>query len=126
LPLILVRFDFDLLFSCINIDFRYYLSLDNLNDGVKMNKSDLAKFLAEREDISIRQSEEFLNLMFDSFIDALLKDERIEIRGFGSFSIREYESYEGRNPKTGEKITIPGKKLPFFKAGKDLTTKLNR
>jgi integration host factor subunit beta len=90
-----------------------------------MNKSNLINVLAEKADLSKRNAEQFVNLMVDAMIGAMIKEERIEIRGFGSFVIRHYGSYEGRNPKTGEKITIGDKRLPFFKAGKDLLTRIN-
>ena len=90
-----------------------------------MNKSNLINVLAEKADLSKRNAEQFVNLMIDAMIGAMSKEERIEIRGFGSFVIRHYGSYEGRNPKTGEKITIGDKRLPFFKAGKDLLTRIN-
>lgn len=90
-----------------------------------MNKSDLINKISQRTELSKRNSEQFVNLMIDAVISAMMKEERIEIRGFGSFTIRHYDSYQGRNPKTGEKITIPAKRLPFFKAGKDLVQRIN-
>lgn len=90
-----------------------------------MNKSDLINVLAEKAKLSKRNSEQFVNLMIDAMISAMIQEERIEIRGFGSFVIRHYSSYEGRNPKTGEKIKIEDKRLPFFKAGKDLVQRIN-
>jgi len=90
-----------------------------------MNKSDLINAVAENAKISKRTAEQFVNLMVDAMIDALRKEERIEIRGFGSFVVRHYGEYEGRNPRTGEKIRIGSKRLPFFKAGKDLLQRVN-
>jgi len=90
-----------------------------------MNKSTLINVLAEKADLSKRNAEQFVNLMIDAMIGAMIKEDRIEIRGFGSFVIRHYGSYEGRNPKTGSKIRIGDKRLPFFKAGKDLLTRIN-
>ncbi|HDT11833.1 MAG TPA: integration host factor subunit beta [bacterium] len=90
-----------------------------------MNKSTLINVLAEKADLSKRNAEQFVNLMIDAMIGAMIQEDRIEIRGFGSFVIRHYGSYEGRNPKTGEKIRIGDKRLPFFKAGKDLLTRIN-
>ncbi len=89
-----------------------------------MNKSDLIDVISSKAEMSKRNSEQFVNLMIDAMISAMIKEERIEIRGFGSFSIRHYDSYKGRNPKTGTKIEIPVKRLPFFKAGKDLLRKV--
>jgi len=90
-----------------------------------MNKSDLAKIIAEKGQLSTRNAETFVNLIFDAMTSALMKEERIEIRGFGSFTIRHYAGYEGRNPRTGAKLAIPVKRLPFFKAGRDITDRIN-
>ncbi len=85
-----------------------------------MNKSQLINRLADSGGLSMKAAKEAVNTFFDSFVDAILRDERIEIRGFGSFVNKRYDAYVGRNPKTGEKIHVPEKKLPFFKVGKEL------
>lgn len=85
-----------------------------------MNKSELIELLAMKKDISNKRAEEIVNLVFSSMTDALAAGDRIEIRGLGSFVIKEYDSYTGRNPKTGQPITVKPKKLPFFKVGKEL------
>jgi integration host factor subunit beta len=85
-----------------------------------MNKSELIEQLAIRKDISNKRAEEIVNLIFNSMTDAMMEGERIEIRGLGSFVIKDYGTYTGRNPKTGEQITVSPKKLPFFKVGKEL------
>jgi len=85
-----------------------------------MNKSELIIALAKKENLTKQKAEEVINTVFDSMVDALLTGERIEIRGFGSFMVREYGSYTGRNPKTGESISVSPKKLPFFKVGKEM------
>lgn len=85
-----------------------------------MNKSDLIEQLAISRDISIKRAEQVVSELFGSMSEALLDGERIEIRGFGSFEIREYGGYTGRNPKTGEPIEVKPKRLPFFKVGKEL------
>lgn len=90
-----------------------------------MNKSDLIKNFAEKADLSVRDAEEFVNLIFNTINKAMTNDERIEIRGFGSFIVKKYKEYDGRNPKTGEKIKVPAKKLPIFKAGKELSNRIN-
>ncbi len=90
-----------------------------------MNKSDLINVIADHAKLSKRTAEQFVNLMVDAMIDAMRKEERIEIRGFGSFVVRHYGEYEGRNPRTGEKIRVGNKRLPFFKAGKDLLQRVN-
>ncbi len=85
-----------------------------------MNKSELIEALAEKKGISCKKAEEIVNTIFESMTSAMLSGERIEIRGFGSFVINEYKAYTGRNPKTGESISVKPKKLPFFKVGKEL------
>lgn len=91
-----------------------------------MNKSDLINSLAKETDLPLRKCEEIVNVVFDTMVDALVYSDRIEIRGFGSFEVREYHGYTGRNPKTGDKIPVEGKRLPFFKAGKDLREKVDQ
>jgi integration host factor subunit beta len=85
-----------------------------------MNKSELIELLSLKKGISFKKAEEIINTIFDSMTEAMLSGDRIEIRGFGSFVINEYKSYTGRNPKTGESISVKPKKLPFFKVGKEL------
>ncbi len=91
-----------------------------------MNKSDLIETLSQETDLPLRKSEEIVNLLFDTMSDALLDGNRIEIRGFGSFMVKKYEGYTGRNPKSGTEITVEDKKLPFFKTGKELKEKINK
>ena len=90
-----------------------------------MNKSDLIKALADENAIPIEEATFIVNTFFDSIRQALLKNQRVEIRGLGSFKIKQYEGYEGRNPKTGEVVAVAPKKLPFFRAGKELKDLLN-
>jgi integration host factor subunit beta len=90
-----------------------------------MNKSDLIVALAKEADLPLRKSEEIVNLVFDTMSSALIDGDRIEIRGFGSFMVKEYKGYTGRNPKTGEKISVTEKRLPFFKTGKELREKVD-
>jgi integration host factor subunit beta len=85
-----------------------------------MNKSGLIEVLSVKQGISLKKSEEVINVIFSALTDALIAGERIEIRGFGSFVVNEYKPYTGRNPKTGEAISVKSKRLPFFKVGKDL------
>ena len=66
-----------------------------------------------------------VNAIFENMVEAMLGDERIEIRGFGSFKVKSYDGYKGRNPKTGDIIEVEGKKLPFFKVGKELGELVN-
>jgi integration host factor subunit beta len=88
-----------------------------------MNKSELIETLSRQANLPLKKAEEITNLVFDTMAKALVDGDRIEIRGFGSFLVREYRGYTGRNPKTGEKIVVTGKKLPFFKTGKELKEK---
>ncbi len=85
-----------------------------------MTKADLVNQISEKAKLQHRQAEIIVNLVFDLMSDALKKDDRIEIRGFGSFVNRAYESYQGRNPKTGAVVQVQPKKVPFFKVGKEL------
>jgi integration host factor subunit beta len=90
-----------------------------------MNKSDLTKALSKSCDLPMRKAEEIVDMVFATMLKTLMAGDRIEIRGFGAFTVKEYDSYMGRNPKTGEQISVRSKKLPFFKAGKDLLDRLN-
>jgi integration host factor subunit beta len=90
-----------------------------------MNKSELIEALSQKEDLTEKLSMDVVNLVFDGFADELAKGGRIEIRGFGSFVVREYEAYTGRNPKTGKSIKVSPKKLPFFKVGKELKERVD-
>jgi len=91
-----------------------------------VNKSDLITALQEKEKLTEKDATKIINLVFDGFTDALKKGGRVEIRGFGSFSVREYDGYTGRNPKTGEAHEVKQKKLPFFKVGRGLKQIVDR
>lgn len=90
-----------------------------------MNKSELIENLAQEMSLPHREASAITNTIIDTMTDALGNGDSIEIRGFGSFVIKHYNSYEGRNPKTGKKIKVKPKKLPFFKVGKDLRERVN-
>jgi integration host factor subunit beta len=90
-----------------------------------MNKSELVEKLAERAKITKKRAEQVVNLVFDQMTEALKRGERIEIRGFGSFTSKAYDAYTGRNPRTGETIHVPAKRLPFFKVGKELKERVD-
>lgn len=90
-----------------------------------MTKTDLISVLEKQANLSPKQSEKIVNICFDTMIQALFDDERIEIRGFGSFANRNYKAYEGRNPKTGKIVKVEPKKVPFFKVGKELKEKVD-
>lgn len=90
-----------------------------------MNKSELIEALSRKENLTEKKAIDVVSMIFNGFIDELKKDGRIEIRGFGSFVVRDYGAYTGRNPKTGENIKVGSKKLPFFKVGKELKEMVN-
>ncbi len=91
-----------------------------------MNKSELIEALAAATAIPAREAGAVTQTILDTMSTTLVKGESIEIRGFGSFTVKEYASYFGRNPKTGEKIRVDPKKLPFFKVGKELREQVNQ
>ena len=91
-----------------------------------MNKSQLTRRLARTMHISVREATTVVNSLLSAMADALTRGESIEIRGFGSFIVKHYSSYTGRNPKTGQLITVKPKKLPCFKVGKDLREQVNQ
>ncbi|MCK9390702.1 MAG: integration host factor subunit beta [Syntrophales bacterium] len=90
-----------------------------------MNKSDLIEALANKEKLTEKQAVDIVKLMFKGFVNELKNGGRIEIRGFGSFVVREYEAYKGRNPKTGTVVQVKMKRLPFFKVGRDLKKRVD-
>ena len=83
-----------------------------------MNKAEFIELFAEKNSISIKLSEAIVNSILEAMTEALIQNKRIEIRGFGSFKIKEYKSYIGRNPKTGKNIKVKEKLVPFFKMSK--------
>ncbi|NOY27545.1 MAG: integration host factor subunit beta [Oligoflexia bacterium] len=90
-----------------------------------MTKSELIDALAERRDFSRRTSEHIVNVVFGAMKRSLMERGRIEVRGFGSFKVRQYKGYVGRNPKTGQEISVAPKVLPVFKVSKNLRAQLN-
>ena len=90
-----------------------------------MNKSQLIERIAKEEGITIKNAANVVNIVFDSMADSLAKGDRVEIRGFGSFKVKSYNSYQGRNPKTGEIIQVREKKLPYFKVGKEMKERVD-
>ena len=90
-----------------------------------MSKSDLIAALIKKEHLTEKLATEIVDLVFDGFVNALKSGGRIEIRGFGSFVVREYKAYKGRNPKTGKVVEVKPKKLPFFKVGRELKKRVD-
>jgi integration host factor subunit beta len=90
-----------------------------------MNKSDLIDTLAEKEGLKEKEAFDIVNMIIDGFTNTMNKDGRIEIRGFGSFTVRHYNSYTGINPRTGKRVRVGDKRLPFFKVGKELKARVN-
>jgi len=90
-----------------------------------MNKSELIEAISQEMNIPLREASSVTNTILETMTEALAGGDSIEIRGFGSFVVKEYGSYYGRNPKTGEKIKVPPKRLPFFKVGKELKERVN-
>jgi integration host factor subunit beta len=90
-----------------------------------MNKLELIATLKNEAGISKAEAAKVVEIFFGNMADALAEGERVEIRGLCSFFVKDYKSYIGRNPKTGEKVTITPKKLPFFKCGKELKERVD-
>lgn len=94
--------------------------------GGNVNKLELISVLKEKMDLTKAEATSIVELFLKNMADTLAQGDRVEIRGLCSFCVNEYKSYFGRNPKTGEKVAIKPKKLPFFKAGKELKERVNR
>ncbi len=91
-----------------------------------MTKRELIEKLAERtKNLSQKDAEIVVKTIFEAMTEALASGDRIEIRGFGSFQVKERRRKEGRNPRTGEKVMVKPKKVPFFKVGKELRERVN-
>ena len=90
-----------------------------------MTKGELIETIAQHQDFNLKKAEVVVNTIFDSMSNALKNGDRVEIRGFGSFEVREYGAYTGRNPKTGDEVEVAAKKAPFFKTGKELRERVN-
>ena len=90
-----------------------------------MNKLELINNLKEECQISKKEAAIIVDLFFNKISEALAEGDRVEIRGLCSFFVKEYESYQGRNPKTGERVQVAPKRLPFFKIGKELKERVD-
>jgi integration host factor subunit beta len=91
-----------------------------------MTKAELVDEVAHAVQLTKKQAETIVNIVFDSIVDSLRAGQKIELRGFGSFRLRSRKSRTGRNPKTGEKVDVPSKKIPYFKPGKELKELINQ
>ncbi|MCA9541885.1 MAG: integration host factor subunit beta [Myxococcales bacterium] len=90
-----------------------------------MTKGELIDLIAQHERFNLKKAESVVNTIFEAMSEALQEGDRVEIRGFGSFEVRTYNAYRGRNPKTGEEVMVSAKKAPFFKTGKELRERVN-
>ena len=90
-----------------------------------VTKSELIEMISNKLKLPKGKAEQIVNTIFESMVEALKKGEGIEIRGLGSFTVREYKAYEGRNPRTGSPVKVAPKRLPFFKVGKELRERVN-
>jgi integration host factor subunit beta len=91
----------------------------------RMNRSELIENVAKERNLPRRQAEKAVTAIFESISSAMMENDRVEIRGFGSFTTRHYGAYTGRNPRTGEPVPVASKRMPFFKVGKELRERLN-
>jgi integration host factor subunit beta len=91
-----------------------------------MTRSQLIELMAKRKGLPVRNMRSVVDVVFDSIGECLGDGHRVEIRGFGSFKVKDYSSYQGRNPKTGLVIQVREKKLPYFKVGKELRERVNK
>ncbi len=90
-----------------------------------MNKATLVDVLKKEANITKGDAEKVVNIFFDAISNALVKGDRVEIRGLCSFFVKNYKGYVGRNPKTGDSVEVTSKKLPFFKCGRELKKKVD-
>lgn len=91
-----------------------------------MTKADLVEQVSKEAEMTKKDAEQLVEIVFDSIVGSLNKGEKIELRGFGSFRVRERNARKGRNPKTGEAVNIPAKRVAYFKPGKDLKELINK
>lgn len=91
-----------------------------------MTKSELVQKLSSKhQDLSVADLERLVNTVFDEITNALTENGRVELRGFGAFSVRQRAARKGRNPRTGSAVSVPSKRVPFFKCGKELRERVN-
>src|SRR5438045_9126830 len=101
-------------------------SPESENKAGVMSKAELVDEVARVVQLTKKQAETIVNIVFDSIVESLRAGQKIELRGFGSFRLRSRKSRTGRNPKTGEKVEVPSKKIPYFKPGKELKELINK
>jgi len=94
--------------------------------GGRVNKLELIATLRDECEITKNEAAAIVDIFFDQISAALAEGDRIEIRGLCSFFVKEYKSYQGRNPMTGERVQVAPKRLPFFKAGKELKERVDK
>jgi integration host factor subunit beta len=90
-----------------------------------MTKAELVEDVARAAELTKKDAERLVEIVFESIIETLNQGEKIELRGFGSFRVRERGARRGRNPKTGDPVSIPAKRVPYFKPGKELKELIN-
>jgi len=93
--------------------------------NMQLTGEQLNRLLAEEEGLSQKKAKEIVTVIFESMTESLAMDDRVDIRGFGTFKVKEYEGYVGRNPKTGAAVSVEPKRLPNFKVGKSLKERIN-
>jgi len=114
------------LFHLVDISSRCLYDADLIDiREEKMNKADLVNALKNQNGFTRQQAEKIVDIFFNTMADALANGERVEIRGFGSIFVKNYKSYTGRNPKTGDPVEVKPKRLPFFRCGKELKERVD-
>ena len=91
-----------------------------------MTKADLVEKVANEAEMTKKDAEQLVEIIFESIVSTLNEGEKIELRGFGSFRVRHRNARKGRNPKTGAAVNIPAKRVAYFKPGKDLKELINK
>jgi integration host factor subunit beta len=111
--------------NAVPFDLEFRGSLTAMTDAITMTKADLVEQVIQATDLPRKESETIVETIFESIIQALQTGDKIEIRGFGSFRTRQRRGRIGRNPKTGAKVDVPPKRIPFFKPSKELKDFVN-
>ncbi|MBR4741929.1 MAG: integration host factor subunit beta [Desulfovibrio sp.] len=90
-----------------------------------MNKSELIKQIAGLNNLNVEEASTIVSILLETIKESLLDGQRVEIRGFGTFKMKDYPAYVGRNPRTGESVSVKAKRIPFFRAGKEMKEQVN-